>query len=377
MDRRTAQLYARHARRWIGQRAVKPADRRRIAAFARTLGEGARVADLGCGPGWHAALLRRGGLAVVGLDLTRAMLDVARSRARGVPLVRADLVRLPFARESLDGAWARNSYFHVPTAELSLALAELHRVLRPGARIAVTLVDRAAFSGGRARARDAGPVAQRQRDPIFGGRLFVADDADGWRTLFGSAGFRDVRIAPTGDAFAFALDARRAHTLPDYVRPGLRALFCGLNPSLVAADSGVPFAGASNRFWPAAVRSGLVARERDVRGALARGVGFTDFVKRATAASSALSTAEYARGAERLTQLVRRVAPRMVVFVGLEGYRRAVDPRAQPGAIRDGFAGRPAYLMPSTSGRNASSSLPALAAHLRRAVRLTRARTSG
>jgi len=376
VDRRTAAVYARHAETWIAARAVKAGDRRRIAAFARELRRCARIADLGCGPGWHAALLRRAGLSVVGLDLTRAMLDAAREHAAGIPLVRADLARLPFARESLDGAWARNSYIHVPPHELSLALAELHRVLRPGARIALTVVDRAGLSRP-ARARVGGLVAQRQRDPTFGGRLFVADDAPGWRALFANAGFRRIRIAPGDGPFWFAVDARRARTLPDYVRPDLRVLVCGLNPSLVAADSGVPFAGASNRFWTAAVRSGLVDRERDVRAALARGIGFTDLVKRATPASSALTRSEYARGVKRVERLVRSWQPRAVLFVGLEGYRRGVDPAALPGPLRSGFAGRPAYLMPSSSGRNASSSLAALSTHLRRVARLTRDAASG
>jgi TDG/mug DNA glycosylase family protein len=376
MDARTAAVYAKHARTWISERAVKLAARRRIAALARALGRSARVADLGCGPGWHAAVLRRAGLSVVALDVTRAMLEEARVRARGVPLVRGDLAHLPFAREALDGAWAQNTYIHVPVHELPLALAELHRVLRPGARIALTLVDRASLRRP-SRARGDGLVAQRQRDPIYGGRLFVADDAEGWHAHLAGAGFRAIRIAPGDGPFWFAVDAQRARTLPDSIRPDLRVLVCGLNPSLVAADTGVPFVGATNRFWPAALRSGLVARDRDVRDALAHGIGFTDLVKRATPASSAITRAEYTRGAERVARLVRTWQPRAVLFVGLEGYRRAIDPDATPGRLRAGFAGRSAYLMPSSSGRNAASSLDALVSHLRRVAKLTRDATSG
>jgi len=376
VDRRTAAIYERRAQERIAQRASKLDDRRRAREFARRIERGAMVADLGCGPGWYAAVLRRAGLSVVGLDLTRAMLVEARKRERRLPLVRADLVHLPFARESLDGAWARNSYFHVPARELPVALGELHRVLRRGARIAVTLVNRGGLKD-RPRALRSGLASLRQREPRFRGRLFVAGDAEDWRALFAGAGFASIQIAAGLDSFAFTLNARRARTLPDCVRPRLRLLVCGLNPSLVAADSGVPFAGATNRFWPAAVRAGLVTRERDVRAALARGVGFTDLVKRASTGAAVLSAAEYRHGVARVAALVERLAPRAVLFVGLDGYRRAVDARAQPGVVRGGFAGRPAYLMPSTSGRNATATLTALVSHLRRANRLTRARTSG
>jgi hypothetical protein len=90
-------------------------------------------------------------------------------------------------------------------------------------------------------------------------------------------------------------------------------------------------------------------------------------VKRATARASALRPAEYAHGLRRVEALVRRFEPGAICFVGLDGWRRAADPRARPGWIAGGFAGRPAYLMPSTSGLNARVSARALAAHLRRA----------
>ena len=54
----------------------------------------------------------------------------------------------------------------------------------------------------------------------------------------------------------------------------------------------------------------------------------------------------------------------MICFVGLAGYRVAVDKRAQPGSQPEPFGGRPAYVMPSTSGLNARTSRAELADHL-------------
>ena len=139
----------------------------------------------------------------------------------------------------------------------------------------------------------------------------------------------------------------------------------------------MPFASPNNRFWPATLRAGMVARARDPGDALRRGIGFTDLVKRVTVSANSVSRAEYVRGAERVARLVRTFEPRALLFVGLDGFRRALDPRARPGVLRGGFAGRPAYLMPSSSGRNAGTSLADLVTHLRRAQRLTRVRTSG
>ena len=176
------------------------------------------------------------------------------------------------------------------------------------------------------------------------------------------AGFTDVGVdGPTAQA-------RRARSLADSVGPGLRLLCVGLNPSLVAADAGVGYAGASNRFWPAAVAAGLVPARRDVDGALAAGVGMTDLVKRATPRAAELAAAEYATGARRVERLVRWLRPGAVAFVGLTGYQAAVDPRASVGFQAARFGGRPAYVLPSTSGANAHATLDDLVAHLRAAA---------
>jgi SAM-dependent methyltransferase len=48
----------------------------------------------------------------------------------------ADAALLPFADASFDGVWALESIFHVP--DRARALAEIRRVMRPGARLALT-----------------------------------------------------------------------------------------------------------------------------------------------------------------------------------------------------------------------------------------------
>lgn len=159
---------------------------------------------------------------------------------------------------------------------------------------------------------------------------------------------------------------RRERTLPDLVKPLLRVLVVGLNPSLVAADSGVPFGGASNRFWPAAVEAGLVPAERDPWAAFRDAhVGFSDLVKRATPRADELTDDEYRAGAERLAAIVGWMEPAVVCFAGLTGYRRTLDPAATEGEQTEPFAGVPAYVMPNPSGANAHATRADLVAHLR------------
>jgi len=198
-----------------------------------------------------------------------------------------------------------------------------------------------------------GELVDRLRDVVVGAG-FAVDDV----------GVEDLSIR---------MQASRERTLPDTVGPGMRLLVCGLNPSLYAADAGIGFARPGNRFWPAARAAAIVERDRDPVDALVHhGMGMTDLVKRATTGASSLTAAEYRAGTARVERLVRWLRPAAVCFVGLAGWRAAVDPRAAAGEQSAGFGGVPAYVMPSTSGANAHARLDDLADHLRAAAALSR-----
>jgi TDG/mug DNA glycosylase family protein len=170
----------------------------------------------------------------------------------------------------------------------------------------------------------------------------------------------------TGGPERIAVEITRLRTLPDTVGPNMRALLVGLNPSVYAADRGVPFARPGNRFWPAALAAAVVTRDRDPFRALrVDGIGMTDLVKRATARANELAPAEYRAGAARVEALVEWLEPRAVCFVGLSGYRVAVVRAATAGWQPQPFGGRPAYVMPNPSGLNAHASPAVLTEHLR------------
>ncbi len=367
MDRRTAAIYEAQARDWIARRRPNAVEDGRLKAFVRHVRRRGRVADLGCGPGWYAAELSTRGFNVIALDVAMAMVAHARQRAPDAACVRGDLVALPLADRSLDGAWAVNCYAHVPSAELPLALARLHAALQPGAPVALSLVNLAELRPTPSELKR-GDAERRSSKGELLGRLFTGVTAERAQALLEGAGFDRVTIEPLDDSFWLWVCARRARTLPDFVRPRLRLLICGLNPSVYSADAGIPFARKGNRFWTAARAAGLVVAERDPLDALRRGIGMTDLVKRATAAASEVRRDEYVAGLRRVESLAARYRPGALCFVGLDGWRTVVDRRAQPGWLADPFGGRPAYLMPSTSGRNARVPPAELVAHLRSAV---------
>src|SRR5512139_3541272 len=91
------------------------------------------------------------------------------------------------------------------------------------------------------------------------------------------------------------LAASFGKTVPDVVGPGLKVLFCGINPGLYSGYTGHHFARPGNRFWPTLFAAGFTPRlfrPDEERELLALGYGITNLVTRATAAASELSREE-------------------------------------------------------------------------------------
>jgi TDG/mug DNA glycosylase family protein len=348
VDRRTVAIYERQAEDYLHRRP--PRDQPAARRFARRVPAGVIRLDLGSGPGIYTSDLGR---PVVALDAAQAMLDLVARRAPGAFRVRADLEALPLRPGGAGAAWARMSYQHIPRPRLPGALAQLHRALRVGAPVSITV--------------EAGTGRERRSCDDLPGRLFARWDGHSFGRVLVGAGFMVQRVDHDGDHLR--ADAARLRTLPDLVAPGMRLLVCGLNPSLYAADAGIPFARPGNRFWPAARVAGLVTVERDPQHAVEHhGVGFTDLVKRATVRAHDIAPSEYRDGLERVRWMVEWIRPRLIVFVGLGGWRAAVDASARPGLQTERFGGARAYVMPSTSGLNGHASLEVLTAHLRAAA---------
>jgi ubiquinone/menaquinone biosynthesis C-methylase UbiE len=108
------------------------------------LKDGASVLDIGCGPGWFWASIADALPEQIDLtlaDLSAGMVKEATERCGAlrkwrVNGVEADATKLPFADASFDAVVAMHMLYHVP--DPAVAIAEMHRVLKPGGQILVT-----------------------------------------------------------------------------------------------------------------------------------------------------------------------------------------------------------------------------------------------
>ena len=166
------------------------------------------------------------------------------------------------------------------------------------------------------------------------------------------------------------LEAARDGSVPDVIRPGLRVLFCGINPGLYSAATGHHFARPGNRFWPALHRSGFTPRllsPWEEAELLEHGLGITNLVNRGTPVASELSRDELRAGGAELTAKVNRFRPRWLGMLGVTAYREAFGLRAAAvGPLPDRLGPTRVWLLPNPSGLNAHYQLPELAAEFAR-----------
>ena len=126
------------------------------------------------------------------------------------------------------------------------------------------------------------------------------------------------------------------------IGPGLRVLFCGINPGLMSAYTGHHFARPGNRFWPALHASGFTPRRfapAEQRDVLGLGLGITNVAARATARADELSGGRADEPAASCSPpRWSSTGPAWLAVLGVTAYRVAFDDRH--GAGRPAASGR-------------------------------------
>jgi SAM-dependent methyltransferase len=121
-----------YTRRISDELTHKPLDRQLLDRFADSMRGRGIVCDLGCGPGHVARYLHERQVDVIGIDISRAMVEQARRLNPSIHFQQGDMLSL----EVEDGAWAGvvafYSIINIPRGEVAAALGEIKRALQPG-----------------------------------------------------------------------------------------------------------------------------------------------------------------------------------------------------------------------------------------------------
>lgn len=180
-------------------------------------------------------------------------------------------------------------------------------------------------------------------------------------------------VAPGGSDAGGAAPAA-VQPVPDLAAPGLRVLFCGINPGMRSAELGLHFARPGNRFWRVLHAAGFTDRvlrpsEQFLLPSL--GLGITNLVDRPTVAAADLSKDELIEGGVRLAAKVEALRPVALAVVGLQAYRTAFNRKAALGRQSQQMGPSMVWVLPNPSGLQTRYQLPqmtAMFAELRAAV---------
>ncbi len=148
-----------------------------------------------------------------------------------------------------------------------------------------------------------------------------------------------------------------ASDVPDVLAPGLKAIFCGINPGRVSAAARAHFANPRNDFWRLLRDAGFTPRlmTPEEQFDLPRyGYGLTNAAYRTTPGSGDLRRGDFAGSAERLEGIARELEPGVIAFVGKEAYRGAFNERRELGPQKRKLGETRLYVLPSTSPANAA-----------------------
>ncbi len=146
LDTAHTAIYKHEALAYDQRRFGSPRGRRyherELGAILHLLGpvSGLRVLDIPCGTGRIASALGTAGAAMIGGDLSREMLDMARGRAEGsIDLAQVNGRALPLPSDSVDIVVCIRFFHLLPPLLWPGFLDEMYRVLRPGGRLLLQL----------------------------------------------------------------------------------------------------------------------------------------------------------------------------------------------------------------------------------------------
>ncbi|CAX61412.1 G/U mismatch-specific DNA glycosylase [Erwinia billingiae Eb661] len=149
------------------------------------------------------------------------------------------------------------------------------------------------------------------------------------------------------------------HNITDILAPGLRVIFCGINPGKSSAHKGFHFAHNGNRFWKTIWQAGFTVRQlkpEEEMQLLETGCGITMLVERPTKEATELSGMELRDGGKALIEKVQQYQPDALAVLGKQAYKQAfrvskVEWGRQPQTIGD----TEVWVLPNPSGLNRAS----------------------
>ena len=142
----------------------------------------------------------------------------------------------------------------------------------------------------------------------------------------------------------------------DILAPGLRVVFCGINPGKSSAHTGFHFAHPGNRFWKVIHQAGFtdrLLRPEEGIHLLDTRCGITMLVERPTVQASEVALHELRTGGRELVMKIEEYQPAALAILGKQAFEQAFSVRgANWGKQTMSIGVTQIWVLPNPSGLN-------------------------
>ncbi|MDW7569586.1 G/U mismatch-specific DNA glycosylase [Klebsiella pneumoniae] len=144
--------------------------------------------------------------------------------------------------------------------------------------------------------------------------------------------------------------------ISDILAPGLRVVFCGINPGKSSAHTGFHFAHPGNRFWKVIHQAGITDRQlrpEEELQLLDTRCGITMLVERPTVQASEVALQELRSGGRELVRKIEEYQPQALAVLGKQAFELAFNQRgAKWGKQAMTIGTTQVWVLPNPSGLN-------------------------
>jgi len=112
-------------------------DSKYLDIFLDFLPNGAKILDVGSGPGQFSKYIKEKGFDVSGIDYSDKMVAMAKNKVPGVVFQKMDMRKLDFETKTFDGLLSSYSLIHIPSNQIHKTLEGFYRILKPNGYLEV------------------------------------------------------------------------------------------------------------------------------------------------------------------------------------------------------------------------------------------------
>ena len=107
--------------------------------FIKSLPKGAKIVDLGCGPGRDSSAFVEAGMDYFGIDFSNATIKKAKELNPKAKFEVGDFMNLKFDPESIDAFWAVASLYHLNKSDFEIFMKRLYDFLKRNGQIFIVM----------------------------------------------------------------------------------------------------------------------------------------------------------------------------------------------------------------------------------------------